>query len=41
MRARRALTPAPQLDLTSADRVSLEGLEQELAKYANHEARAP
>lgn len=30
-----------QLDLTSSEVVSLEGLEQELAKYANHEARSP
>ena len=35
-----AKAPAAQLDLTSTDRVSLEGLEQELAKYASHEARA-
>ena len=34
-----AKAPAAQLDLTSTDRVSLEGLEQELAKYASHEAR--
>jgi hypothetical protein len=30
----------PQLDLTSSEPISLEGLERELAKYENHEARA-
>jgi hypothetical protein len=34
-----AATRCAQLDLTSSEPVSLDGLEKELAKYENHEAR--